>query len=101
MTDSGDDYSRLHDEASRALRVFPGTGAGASRAVLFEDDGLSLAGSSTRVTIALGWTASRVRIEVGASGTYPLPYSEMRVILPEDESRTVELSGADGIALRL
>jgi len=101
MTDSGDDYSCLHDEPSRALRVYPGAGAGASRATLFEDDGITLAGASTRVTIALSWTASRVRVEVGASGTYPLSCSEMRVILPEDESRTVELSGAEGIALRL
>jgi len=99
-TDSGDDYSRLHDEPSRALRVFPGAGEGASSAALFEDDGVSLVGASTRVTIALSWTASRVRVEVGASGNYPLPYSEMRVILPENETRTVELSGAEGIGLR-
>ncbi len=99
-TDSGDDYSRLHDEPSRAAYVYPGGGEGASSAVLFEDDGVSLAGASTRVTIALGWTASRVRVEVGASGNYPLPYQALRVILPEDETRTVELSGADGIGLR-
>jgi alpha-glucosidase len=99
-TDSGEDYSRLHDEPSRALRVFPGAGAGASRATLFEDDGLSLVGASTRVTIALSWTASKVRVGVGVSGNYPLPYSEMRVILPEDETRMVELSGTDGIGLR-
>jgi alpha-glucosidase len=100
-TDSGDDVSRLHDEPSRALCVFPGAGAGASSGELFEDDGVSLAGPSTRVTIALSWTASRVRVAVGASGNYPLPYPEMRVILPEGETRTVELSGAEGIGLRL
>ena len=27
-TDNGDDYSRLHDEPSRGLRVFPGADAG-------------------------------------------------------------------------
>jgi alpha-glucosidase len=100
-TDSGDDYSRLHDEPSRALRIFPGAGEGASRAVLFEDDGISFVGASTSVTIALSWTASRVRVAVEANGNYPLPYSEMRVIVPEDETRTVELSGANGIGLRL
>jgi alpha-glucosidase len=100
-TDSGDDYSRLHDEPSRALRVFPGAGEGTSRAVLFEDDGISLVGASTRVTIALSWTASRVRVQVGATGSYPLPYPEMRVILPDDETRTVELSEAEGIKVRL
>ena len=100
-TDSADDYSRLHDEPSRALRVFPGAGEGASRATLVEDDGISLVGASTRLTIALSWTASHVRVAVGASGNYPLPYTEMRVIPPEDETRTVELSGAEGIGLRL
>ena len=56
-TDSGDDYSRLHDEPSRALRVFPGAGEGTSSAILFEDDGISPIGASTRVTITLSWTA--------------------------------------------
>ena len=79
-TDSDDDFSRLHDEPSRALCVFPGAREGDSCATLFEDDGLTLAGASTRVTIALSWTASRIHVEVGASGNYPLPYSEMRVI---------------------
>ena len=87
-TDSADDYSRLHDE-------------GASRATLVEDDGISLVGASTRLTIALSWAASHVRVAVGASGNYPLPYTEMRVIPPEDETRTIELSGAEGIGLRL
>ena len=34
--------------------------------------------------MALSWTASLVRVVVDASGTYSLPYSEMRVILPRD-----------------
>jgi alpha-glucosidase len=101
MTDSGNDYSRLHDEPSRALRVFPGAGTGASSAVLFEDDGVSLVGASTRLTVALSWTAGWVRVEVGASGNYPLPSPQMRVILPEDETRAMDLSSADGIGLRL
>ena len=100
-TDSGDDYSRLHDEPSRAAYVFPGGGEGVSHALLFEDDGVSLAGPSTRVTIGLSWTATSVSVEVRASGNCQLPYQEIRVILPEDETRAVELSGADGIGLRL
>jgi hypothetical protein len=87
--------------AARSGPSFPGAAEGASRAVLFEDDGISLVGASTRVTIALTWTASRMRLAVGASGNYPLPYQAMRVILPDDEMRTVELSGAEGIGLRL
>jgi len=42
-----------------------------------------------------------VRVAITASGNYALPCPEMRVILPENETRTVELSGADGIGLRL
>ncbi|RBP02327.1 alpha-glucosidase [Roseiarcus fermentans] len=101
VTDSGDDYARLHDEPSRALLVFPGGGEGSSRAVLVEDDGLSLAGPSTRVAVALGWTAKTVRVEVSANGDYRLPCSQMRVILPEDDRRRVELRGVDGIGLRI
>jgi hypothetical protein len=50
---------------------------------------------------AWSWTPRQVRVEVGASGNYPLPYREMRVILPDREKRTIELSGAEGIELRL
>ena len=42
-----------------------------------------------------------MRVAVEADGTYPLPYSAMRVILPEDETRTVEVDGAKGIELTL
>ena len=101
MTDNGDDYSRLHDEPSRGLRVFrvPPT---AHRAPFSSKTTVSpSSAASTRVTIALTWTASRMRLAVGASGNYPLPYQEMRVILPENETRMVELSGAEGIGLRL
>jgi alpha-glucosidase len=37
MTDAGEDYSRLHDEPTRALRIFPGPAAGSRRFVLIED----------------------------------------------------------------
>jgi hypothetical protein len=93
--------SGQHQSPTRALRVFPGVGAGISHAALFEDDGQSLVGASTRVTISMSWAPNQVRNEVGASGNYPLPYREMRVILPGAETRTVELSGPDRILLRL
>ena len=38
-TDAGKDYSRLHDEPSRALLVYPGEGAGESSAVLTKTTG--------------------------------------------------------------
>jgi alpha-glucosidase len=98
-TDSGGDYSRLHDESSRALCLFPGLGAGQSTATLYEDDGISIEGESTRLTVALDWTPSRIRVALTASGDYPLPYHRMRVVLPEGETRGVELVGGGVVEL--
>jgi alpha-glucosidase len=98
-TDSGDDYSRLHDESSRALRVFPGVDAGQSTATLYEDDGISIDGASTRLTITLDWTLSRIRVALTAAGDYPLPYRRMRVVPPDGETRRIELSSGDGVEL--
>ena len=98
-TDSGDDFSRLHDEPSRALRVFPGAGEGRSTATLHEDDGISIDGASTRLTIALNWTPSRLRVALTVSGAYRLPYCRMRIVLPEGETRRVELMSGDDVEL--
>ena len=67
-------FAAARQALAGALRVFPGAGEGASRATLVEDDGISSSAPSTRLTIALSWTASHVRVAVGASGNYPLPY---------------------------
>jgi alpha-glucosidase len=99
MTDSGGDYSSRHDEPSRALRVFPGAGAGQSSATLYEDDGISIDGALTCVTTTLDWTPSLVRVALTVGGDYPLPYSSMRVVLPKGETRRLELSSDDGIEL--
>ena len=83
----------LHDEPSRALRV-----SGRRRghpAPLVEDDGLPSPALDPRDDRA-GLDGERVRVEVSASGDYPLPYPGMRVILPGDERRTVELCGRMG-----
>ena len=93
MTDSNGDYSRRVDEPSRALRVFPGLGSGASRAILYEDDGISAEGPVTEVAIRLAWTPGTVEVAVSAQGDYRLPYSQMRIVLPEDETRALELIG--------
>ncbi len=99
MTDSCDDYSRLHDEFSRALYLFPGVEAGRSSATIYEDDGHSIDGAVTRVTITLDWTPSRICVALTARGKYSLPYRRMRVILPVGETRPIELSGGDGVEL--
>jgi len=92
-TDAGKDYSRLHDEPSRALLVYPGELSGRSSAVIYEDDGITLDGPLTKVTIMLEWSEAEVRIAVSAQGDYELLYREMRVVLPEGEGRMVRISG--------
>ncbi len=96
VTDAGDDFSRLHDEPSRALRIFPGPTEGHSRFVLVEDDGASAAGAATRVAFDLAWTASAITIAVSASGDYPLPFQRVRVVAPRAERRPITLRSADG-----
>jgi alpha-glucosidase len=98
-TDSGDNYSRRHDEPSRSLLVFPGLRAGRSSAILYEDDGISASGPVTRVNIELAWTESTIEVVVSARGDfvvsargdYPLPYRTMRIALPSGETRTLQL----------
>src|SRR5262249_49910442 len=97
-TDSGDDYSRRHDEPSRALLVFPGERTGRSGAVVHEDDGISATGPVTTVNIKLAWTDSTIDVVISACGDYRLPYRTMRIVLPAGETRTLELhyEGASG-----
>jgi alpha-glucosidase len=99
-TDTGD-MRRLHDEPSRALRLFPGRGSGASAFTLYEDDGATLAyqdGTSATVGIDLEWTSRRIRLRASVAGAYALPCRTMRVRLPPGESRRLE-AVAEGIEL--
>ena len=91
MTDAGDDFSRLHDEPSRAVRIFPGPTTGRTRFVLFEDDGVSIAGAATRVTFDLSWTPDEAALSVRADGDYPLPYRHIRVVARRAERRPMRL----------
>ena len=100
MTDS-DDFARLTDEPSRAVRVYPAPGSHASSFVLYEDDGMSLRyrdGESAEVVFNLRSTTGEVRFEARVSGRYELPYRGVRVILPRGESRRLSLEG-EGVTL--
>lgn len=99
MTDADDDFSRLHDEPTRAVRIFPGHEEGSSRFELVEDDGLSIDGPATRVTFDLAWTPSVVTLEARAVGGYPLPYRRIRVIPRLAERRAIALRGAPELFL--
>jgi alpha-glucosidase (family GH31 glycosyl hydrolase) len=102
MTDAGDDYLGLHDEPSRALRVFPGPGSGSGHFVLFEDDGISAVGATTRVTCDLDWTRTDITLAVRADGDFALPYQHITVVPPRAERRRVTLkAGVGSPALQL
>jgi alpha-glucosidase len=98
-TDAEGDYSRLHDESSRALRLFPGEHSGRSTAVLFEDDGISIDGPLTKVTVKLEWSETKVRLGIAVSGEYALPYEKMRLILPKGEAREIETTATPPLKL--
>jgi hypothetical protein len=44
------------------------------------------------VTITLEWTPRVVRVDAAISGDYALPYRDIRVILPEGDTREVEFT---------
>ncbi len=87
---------RLHDEPSRALRIFPGRGRGASTFTLYEDDGHTCAyrdGGCAQVAIGVHWNATEIRVHARKHGRYALPYSVIRVVLPHGERRSLVLTG--------
>ena len=96
MTGAGDDFSRLHNEPTRAVRIFPGPTAGSSRFVLFEDDGISAPAKATRVTLDLAWTTEDIELSVNVDGDFPLPYRQIRVIQRQADRRRIRLNTAQG-----
>ena len=99
MTDEPADFSRLHDEPSRCLRLFPGPGMGSSRFTLVEDDGISVAGAITRLSFELAWTQTTVTLTAGSTGPAPAGLADIGVSLPLADRRTLVLNGA-GVALQ-
>jgi alpha-glucosidase len=100
LTDSTD-FSRLHDEPSRLLRVYPGAGAHASTFSIYEDDGISHRyrdGEFAQVRCELTSTTSEVRVRARVEGNWTLPYRSMRVQFPPGERRRIALQG-DGVEL--
>jgi len=102
MTDAGDDFSRLHDEPTRAIRIFPGPARGSSRFTLVEDDGISITSPTTLVTFDLTWTETHVSFAANAEGAYPLPATRIRILPHRAERRPITLrSGVGAPALFL
>jgi alpha-glucosidase len=97
-----DDFTRLHDEPSRCLRVFPMRGEAHASFVLYEDDGISLRyrkGDFAEVAFALQTTATDIDLTARVTGAYQLPYREIEIGLPRNEHRRISLRG-EGIELR-
>jgi alpha-glucosidase len=99
-TDTPHDKART-EEPSRALLWFPGKD-GAADALLFEDDGLQNAGTPDRQRVhrfAAIAHAARLDLSMASDGTWPLPYAQIRVVLPPGEARKLALSSAGGVTL--
>jgi len=97
------DMSRLHDEPSRALRIFPGSAHRRSAFTLYEDDGLSWRYRDreyAEVQYTLEWTPKTIRVRADKRGSYPLPSAKVRVVPQPGEHRPLRLS-ADGIVLEI
>ena len=92
----GDDFSRLHDEPSRHLRVFPAQDTSNATFALYEDDGISLRhrdGDYAEVVFDLETTAAEIVLAARVTGRYALPYRQITVEFPTDERRRVSLTG--------
>ena len=98
MTDEPADFSRLHDEPSRCLRLFPGPGTGASRFTLVEDDGISVSGPVARLRFDLAWTEDTVTLTAEVDGPPPAGLADIGVSLPLADRRVLVLNGT-GVAL--
>jgi alpha-glucosidase len=92
----GDDFSRLHDEPSRHLRVYPAHDTSNVTFALYEDDGISLRhrdGDYAEVILDLQTTAAKIVLAARVTGSYALPYQQITVGFPAGERRRVSLRG--------
>jgi alpha-glucosidase len=102
LTAEADDFSRLHDEPSRCVRLFPVPGEGQSRFTLYEDDGLSHGyrrGAFARLDFTLDCDRHTLALRVAKEGAYGLPYDAIEVALPAAERRPLVLEGGHGAPL--
>jgi alpha-glucosidase len=99
LTADAQNFSRLHDEPSRCVRIFPAREAGASSFTLYEDDGISLRhrdGEFACLDFQLDWDDQAVRLRVAKRGGHALPYDAIAISIPAKERRRLMLEGAPG-----
>jgi alpha-glucosidase len=98
-TDTWDD-SALTEERSRALRYYPPVAGGdgsTTTAWLFEDDGLQSGDADDRHMLhrfEARADAQGLHLQASQTGHWPLPYTQIRVVLPSGESRQLTLTAA-------
>ena len=95
------DFSRLHDEPSRQLRIFPPRRAGESVFTLYEDDGLGFGyreGDFAEIDFELRTTSRTITLGARKRGRFALPYTRISVVIPDDEHRRLVVRG-EGITL--
>jgi alpha-glucosidase len=98
-----DDFAHLHDEPSRQLRVFPARHESRAAFVLYEDDGIGLGyrdGNYAEVAFEMRTGSEEIQLVARKTGRYPLPYRNIDVILPANETRKLSLHG-HGVDLSL
>jgi hypothetical protein len=96
-TDGAHDSART-EEPSRALLWFPGR-SGDDAALLYEDDGLRHADAADRHVVhrfAAQAHAARLNLALASEGSWPLPYKQIRVVLPAGETRKVDIAAPGG-----
>ena len=84
--------------AKRALRIYPGRGRATTTFTLYEDDGHTHAyrnGAWAQIVFEMTTTENSILLTAKRSGGYSVPYESIRVVLPETESRPVQLDGHD------
>jgi alpha-glucosidase len=96
-----DDFSRVHDEPSRHVRVFPPQDTARATFALYEDDGISLRYRDVdyaEIVFDLQTTTAEIVLAVRVSGRYTLPYRQITVEFPPGETRRISLNGT-GVGL--
>jgi alpha-glucosidase len=99
LTAEARNFSRLHDEPSRCVRIFPGRETGTSSFTLYEDDGISLRyrdGEFACLDLQLDWDDEAVKLRVAKRGGYALPYDAIAVAMPAGEQRRLVLESRPG-----
>jgi alpha-glucosidase len=91
-----DDFTQLHDEPSRQLRLFPARHESRAGFVLYEDDGIGLGyrdGNYAEVEFEMRTGSEEIQVMARKTGRYPLPYRNIDVVLPTNEKRKLSLHG--------